>query len=388
MLVDQEHVTELPIQPIACVIGHPIAGNPMQFAIERAFAAAELDWRFLSLDVVPQRFAEAFGGIDALGFQGAMIAAPYARVVADRLAHLDAVAERSHWVDCVTRDSTGQLRGHQLLGRVLAAVVDFETLTAGRDAPMTAVLVGEDPATTAACHAILGGPIGQWILTDLEPAALQPAFRPVGPAADAPAGEEATAPTNEHAPPSQHLAASPPAPAAPVRAPAASDPDEPGDLDAAEPAPGENQMLPTQASARSSQDTANEASGEAVQETQQRAPLPTASDRSPPAIRRDSLDEAISDEAVLIIRGARADGQPASIPEALLDRLEAPALIVDMATAASTSTLARAAAERGLQGITRLDLLIARTALAIKLWTGETIDPEILREAFEEYLEI
>jgi hypothetical protein len=41
-----------------------------------------------------------------------------------------------------------------------------------------------------------------------------------------------------------------------------------------------------------------------------------------------------------------------------------------------------------LHGNTRLDLLIARTALAIELWTGETIDPEILREAFEEYLEI
>ena len=32
-------------EPILVVIGNPIAGNPMQFAIERSLRALELDWR-------------------------------------------------------------------------------------------------------------------------------------------------------------------------------------------------------------------------------------------------------------------------------------------------------------------------------------------------------
>ena len=40
-------------EPIIAVIGHPIAGNPSQLALERALRAMDLDWRVLSFDVKP-----------------------------------------------------------------------------------------------------------------------------------------------------------------------------------------------------------------------------------------------------------------------------------------------------------------------------------------------
>ncbi|MBT3891830.1 MAG: shikimate dehydrogenase, partial [Planctomycetaceae bacterium] len=32
-------------------MGNPVAGNPSQFMMERAFAAGNLDWRYLTLQV-------------------------------------------------------------------------------------------------------------------------------------------------------------------------------------------------------------------------------------------------------------------------------------------------------------------------------------------------
>ena len=60
-------------EPIIAVIGHPIAGNPSQFAIERALAALELEWRVLSFDVHPDHIAAALEGFKVTGIAGVMI---------------------------------------------------------------------------------------------------------------------------------------------------------------------------------------------------------------------------------------------------------------------------------------------------------------------------
>ena len=77
-----------PLQTALCLIGHPIGGNPTQFVVTRVLTSMQLDWQFLSFDVEPSQFAKAIAGIDALGFFGAMIAAPYRAEVADVLGHL------------------------------------------------------------------------------------------------------------------------------------------------------------------------------------------------------------------------------------------------------------------------------------------------------------
>jgi len=54
-----------------------------------AFAARGLDWVYVALDVPPERLEEAVRGLDALGFAGANVTAPYkaevARIVGSEL---------------------------------------------------------------------------------------------------------------------------------------------------------------------------------------------------------------------------------------------------------------------------------------------------------------
>lgn len=60
-------------EPVVLVLGHPIAGNPAQFALERAFASLGLGWRVLSCDVSPDRVKDAISGADVLGFRGLLL---------------------------------------------------------------------------------------------------------------------------------------------------------------------------------------------------------------------------------------------------------------------------------------------------------------------------
>jgi hypothetical protein len=60
-------MTSPALQDIVALLGCPAAGNPAQYLFERAIAAAGLDWRFLTFDVLPERLARALGGVDAMG---------------------------------------------------------------------------------------------------------------------------------------------------------------------------------------------------------------------------------------------------------------------------------------------------------------------------------
>lgn len=57
-------------EPIIAIIGRPIAGNPTQFALETGFTAAQIDCRFLSIDLAPGKTAAAIAGMDAMNFRG------------------------------------------------------------------------------------------------------------------------------------------------------------------------------------------------------------------------------------------------------------------------------------------------------------------------------
>jgi hypothetical protein len=77
-------MAESPAQNAVCVIGHPIGGNPSQFCITRVLDDWELDWQCLSFDVAPESLAAALLGIEALGFVGALIASPHELAAAQR----------------------------------------------------------------------------------------------------------------------------------------------------------------------------------------------------------------------------------------------------------------------------------------------------------------
>ena len=65
------------LQEIVCCMGQPVAGNPTQFMMERAFAAAGLDWRYLTLEVPPERLGDAVRGMRAMGFRGGNFTIPH-----------------------------------------------------------------------------------------------------------------------------------------------------------------------------------------------------------------------------------------------------------------------------------------------------------------------
>ena len=60
-------------EPIIAVVGHPIAGNPTQFALETGLKSAGVDCRVLSLDLEPGRIPDAMKGMAAMSFAGSWV---------------------------------------------------------------------------------------------------------------------------------------------------------------------------------------------------------------------------------------------------------------------------------------------------------------------------
>lgn len=91
------------LQDIVCCIGQPVGGNPTQFMMERAFAAAGLDWRFLTLEVSPHNLGDAVRGMRAMRFRGASITLPHRVAVTQFLDGRSDVADLIGAVNCVYR---------------------------------------------------------------------------------------------------------------------------------------------------------------------------------------------------------------------------------------------------------------------------------------------
>lgn len=93
-------MSDAPLQPIVCCLGDPLAGNPMQLLMERAFRAAGLDWRFLSFEVSRDRLTDAVRGLKALGFHGAAFTTPHQVAVIELLDRLTPEAQAIGAVNC------------------------------------------------------------------------------------------------------------------------------------------------------------------------------------------------------------------------------------------------------------------------------------------------
>jgi len=98
------------LQEIVCCLGQPVAGNPTQYMFEKAFAAAGLDWRYLTLEVSPENLADAVRGMKAMGFRGGNLTIPHKVAVIPLLDGLSEAAGMMGAVNCVTRE------GDKLLG--------------------------------------------------------------------------------------------------------------------------------------------------------------------------------------------------------------------------------------------------------------------------------
>ncbi len=85
-------------------MGQPVAGNPTQFMMERAFDAAGLDWRYLTLEVPPEKLPDAIRGMRAMGFQGGNFTIPHKVAVIEHLEGLSQAAELMGAVNCINRE--------------------------------------------------------------------------------------------------------------------------------------------------------------------------------------------------------------------------------------------------------------------------------------------
>jgi shikimate dehydrogenase len=91
------------LQEVVCCLGQPVAGNPTQYMMEKAFAAAGLDWRYLTCEVPPDKLDDAMRGIRALGFKGANFTIPHKVAVIPYLDSLSPAATVMGAVNCMNR---------------------------------------------------------------------------------------------------------------------------------------------------------------------------------------------------------------------------------------------------------------------------------------------
>src|SRR4029450_6613593 len=91
------------LQEVVCCLGHPVAGNPTQYMMEQAFAAAGLDWRYLTCEVPPEALADAMEGPRARGFQGANFPLPHKGRGIQHRDELRPAAELMGPVNCANR---------------------------------------------------------------------------------------------------------------------------------------------------------------------------------------------------------------------------------------------------------------------------------------------
>ncbi len=90
-----------PLPALYCCIGDPVAGNPTQFMIEKAFEALSLPYRYLTMNVSKKNLGEAVRGLKALGFCGYNITSPHKVSSIEFLDELTPSASLSNAVNCV-----------------------------------------------------------------------------------------------------------------------------------------------------------------------------------------------------------------------------------------------------------------------------------------------
>ncbi len=94
---------------VAC-FGQPVAENPTGAMQEAAFAALGLNWRYLTIEVPPEKLRDAMQGMRAFGMRGANLTIPHKVAV---LEYLDEIAPDAAIIGAV---NTVRQEGDRLIG--------------------------------------------------------------------------------------------------------------------------------------------------------------------------------------------------------------------------------------------------------------------------------
>lgn len=120
-------MSDASLQPILALVGAPVAGNPTQFMMEKAFAQANLDCRFLTLEVTPADLGDAIRGMRAMNFLGGICADPHKQLVVEHLPRTTGATALIGVVNCLFRDGAdliGENTEGQGLLQVLRPTID------------------------------------------------------------------------------------------------------------------------------------------------------------------------------------------------------------------------------------------------------------------------
>lgn len=92
------------------VLGRPVAENPTGVMQEAGFAAAGLNWRYITMEVPPEHLAEAMRGVRALGMRGINLTIPHKVAV---MQYLDEISPDAAIIGAV---NTVRREGNKLIG--------------------------------------------------------------------------------------------------------------------------------------------------------------------------------------------------------------------------------------------------------------------------------
>lgn len=138
-------MTSPALQEIIALLGCPAAGNPAQYLFERAIAAADLDWRFVTCDVTVENVAAAITGVGVLGFRGCVLSGPLRDAALPFMAVASPTATFSGAVSLIEQRPEG-LAGHMTDGRGIVEALRAHVDPAGK----VALIVGADACGRAA----------------------------------------------------------------------------------------------------------------------------------------------------------------------------------------------------------------------------------------------
>jgi len=149
-------MSSTPLQEVVCCLGQPVSGNPTQYMMEKAFEAADLDWKYLTFEVPPEKLAAAVAGLRALGFKGANFTIPHKVAVIPLLDELSPAAELMGAVNCANRV------GEKFVGDNTDGKGFYQSLREACDpAGMNVVLLGAGGAARAIAVELALAGVGQ-----------------------------------------------------------------------------------------------------------------------------------------------------------------------------------------------------------------------------------
>ncbi len=280
-------MTHPAIQEIVAVFGQPVAGNPTQYMMEKAFAQVGLDWRYLTLEVAPGNLGDAIRGMRAMGFRGCNLTIPHKVEVIQYLDRTSEAATLMGAVNCVNRVGD-QLVGENTDGKGFVQSLKELCDPAGKNV----VILGAGGAARAiAVEVALAGAAAMTIVNRNESR-----------------GQELAALINDQV------------------------------------------KVPTQ-------------------------------------FVRWEGDYKVSPETEVIINATSiglGDGG-AQVPLAV-DTLESDMIVADVIFNPPETRLLRDAKARGCQTLDGLGMLVNQAVIGFHIWTGKDADPNVMREALEEFL--